>query len=397
METTPVRKLHVRQHFHSVGHGLFYSFDIADHDSKEERLLFVYDCGTKSQRHFLRTEIKNFEERHGHKTPIHVLTLSRFDYDHFHGLMNLLEGREKGEMVFLPRMSEVERLFHYIEGKEKYKDERYLKFIKDPASLLKEHFKKIYFVNKAERPAMYNPNQVELGKERLELVANVVDENHIDDNSYLKTDLGWIFYYYLSTPEPLKLAETENALKALGLKEKTLSEIVSEPELLKKIQAIFSEKQWTGHESSLACIHGPVSLQHCFPTGFWYARRCCHFLEHHFSRKRWLSLGGKDFCVLTGSVDLAQHWNGLKDKLQKIVKRISIFTLPHHGEKEHWHDDIVNDVDPDAWVVSSRIWSILLPGHKVLSNVKHEARGGEICKVHEFRNMAIERIFILKN
>lgn len=396
MDAQSTRKLHARHHFHSVGHGLFYSFDIADHESNEARLLFVYDCGTKSRRHFLRTEIKSFEKKHGEKTPIDLLVLSRFDHHHFLGLLSLLENRGMGEIVFLPKLSTAEKLFHTMLATESGHDDEYLNFIQDPSVFLAKYFKKVIFIKKAERPLMFNPTQVEPAKEKLELVSYSDDQVQIDDNSYLRTNLGWIFYFYLSTPEIFRLKQVEDELFSLGFSQKSFSEVLSNAVSLNKIKSIFAKHQWTEHETTLACVHGPSSAKHCCPTGFWYARRSLHFLEHHLANKRWLSLGGKDFCVLTGSLNLSKNWEDLRDKLQKISERISIFMIPHHGDHRHWNDAIVGDVDPDAWVISSRLWSLLVSGHKVLSAVKHESRGGEICSVHEFRNMAIERIFILK-
>ncbi len=395
MNQNLVRKLHVRQHFHSVGHGLFYSFDIMDHDSKEENLLFVYDCGTKSQCHFMNTELRSFDKRHGEKKAIHVLTLSCFDADHFHGLQNLLEDREKGEMVFLPKLTFAEKLFHRLSNISCRTDDEYWDFLENPHYFLEQHFKKVYFIQKALIPALFAPNQVELGHELIELIATEHEEKVIDDNAYLKTNLGWLFYFFLSSPEKSKMIQVDAALKKLNVENKNLNEIANDPILSEQVKLIFQKANWTLHETSLACVHGPVSVKQCFPTGFWYSRRCLHFLDHLLHRPRWLSLGGKDFCVLTGSMNLSKYWDDLKNKLHKIGPRISIFVIPQQGAHQHWNEKIVEDIDPDAWVLSSRIFSLLRFDHHVLSDLKHRSRGGEICKVHEFKNMAIERIFIL--
>ena len=396
MDAQNLRKFHARHYFHSVGHGLFYSFEIADHETKKTELLFVYDCGTNSQKHFLRSEIKSFENRHGEKNPIDVLVLSRLDYNHFLGLMSLLEGRESGDMVIIPHLTDVEKTYHLILHNQ-IQDAEYLEFIQNPKIFMNKFFKKIILVSKAERPMMFNPSSVFPAQEKFELVSSTTDQAMIDDNSYLRTNLGWIFYFYLSTPEQPILKQIEEEFYSLGFSQKSIEDNLHNSVTIEKMKEIFSRHQWTEHESNLVCVHGPSSNKHCSPTGFWYARRSFHFLEHHLANKKWRSLGGKEFCVLTGSMNLFKNWGSLRDKLQKISERISIFTIPHHGEREHWNDAIVRDVDPDAWVVSSRLWSLLVSNHKVLAALKHETRGGEICHVHEFRNMAIERIFILKD
>jgi len=353
MNQSLVRKLHVRQHFHSVGNGFFYGLDITDHDSKEEGLLFIYDCGAKSKKIFLQRELSTFNKRHDSTRAIDILVISSFDEVYFKGLFELLENRKKGENVFLPYLNMDERKRYSSSTHSGNSD--YLYFLNDPDLFLKKYFKKVYYVKKAEHALPYTPNHVGLGEEHIELVTNAgKEDNIIDDNSYLKTNLGWLFYFHTS---------------ASGDR---------------------------GTEKNLSCIHGPLSLKHCFPTGFWYSKRKIYLYNYCLRSTRWLSFGGKDFCVLTGAMNLKTGWDDLKIKLQKMHKRISIFIIPNCQKYECWNSQVASDLDPDAWIISSQFLSFFKFNNDVISDLKDLSRGAEICKIHEFRDLALERILILK-
>lgn len=93
--------------FHNIGQGLFYSGLLNLRDSKKHDVFsFVYDCGTDSNKLFLRREIESFKPllpsagTHNEKR-LDMLVISHLHDDHVNGLKYLLDN-VKVDTVVMP-------------------------------------------------------------------------------------------------------------------------------------------------------------------------------------------------------------------------------------------------------------------------------------------------------
>jgi hypothetical protein len=104
-----------------VGHGLFCSgFLTTDAGTRASAptpdFIWLYDCGTRSRRHYLERQLAGFEEqlrvaarRNSHPQMIHTCIISHLDEDHVSGLKGLL-GSTRVERIFLPYLTLVDRI-----------------------------------------------------------------------------------------------------------------------------------------------------------------------------------------------------------------------------------------------------------------------------------------------
>lgn len=91
-----MRRFHVQQRFHPVGHGTFMTGLLID--DGHSRFSWVYDCGSKKKRP--REESLNRMKTSGlWPHPIDMLVLSHFDDDHVNGLEALLRLRSVKSLV----------------------------------------------------------------------------------------------------------------------------------------------------------------------------------------------------------------------------------------------------------------------------------------------------------
>lgn len=94
----------VFQKFRPVGQGLFYSGSL---HSGSEKYNFVYDCGSVSEKQYLKSQI---DDHINTCLQIDLLIISHFDEDHVNGITSLIADRKRVRRLVLPYVSWAERL-----------------------------------------------------------------------------------------------------------------------------------------------------------------------------------------------------------------------------------------------------------------------------------------------
>jgi hypothetical protein len=98
--------LHFEYTFYPVGQGLFASGEISLGSNARHKFVWVYDCGTSSNKNLLETGIDDLRARYDR---IDLLILSHFDKDHISGVVNLLKHVRVG-ILMLPHLTLEQRL-----------------------------------------------------------------------------------------------------------------------------------------------------------------------------------------------------------------------------------------------------------------------------------------------
>ncbi|WP_139372503.1 hypothetical protein [Pseudomonas fluorescens] len=84
--------LHVRQHFHPVGHGTFFTGVVWNKKLRRAAFSWAYDCGARSQ-HRVEKAINDQNIAGWLPQEIDLLVLSHFDNDHVNGVEHFLRNR----------------------------------------------------------------------------------------------------------------------------------------------------------------------------------------------------------------------------------------------------------------------------------------------------------------
>jgi hypothetical protein len=106
---------HVRQRFHSVGHGTFLTgVVVGDGGTK---FSWVYDCGSRRSDP-LKNAMAEMEAWDYWPDPVDMVVLSHFDDDHVNGIENLLKNRRVGSLI-LPYSDWQQRLRDVAIGGQK--------------------------------------------------------------------------------------------------------------------------------------------------------------------------------------------------------------------------------------------------------------------------------------
>lgn len=368
--------------FHNVGQGLFYSGRIKMAHTRSFN--FVYDCGTKSPRHFLDQAITAYKN-HIQRNQIDLLVLSHFDIDHINGVDKLLSDVAVDKVV-IPYFTPIERLIIGLRNPgapEKSDDEKpydwYFDFLSDPVSFLIKNKKanQVIIVGGDSETEEYAKTKFkfsdqfredDIGKNDLNFIKmhddwqlkkqiSEHDPNWVQENKLLvKNHLHsvplsnyWIFKFFNYKVEEDTLEGFHNCLKNIGIDpddSNALREIIRSKEERKKIKMSYSKLRMKSNDTSLVLYHGPIKkpkhvsllCNYCIQRGYecfpFYLTK--HLCEHDSNRFGHL---------LTGDIDLNHKRNiELLKHYDEFKNQIKIVQVPHHGSVENWNSLIMLDL-----------------------------------------------------
>jgi hypothetical protein len=375
--------------FHPVGQGGFYTGKLCKNIGSHVEFNFIYDCGSLSDRTYLKSEINFFKNRLIQKK-LDVLGLSHLDDDHVNGVKDLLPGI-KCDHIFLPYLTPIQRLIVAIRHnpKDTYRFNEFLDFLKSPhrylLSIEGAEIGEITYVlgnqegeyfsrnNPPERPISTDENEFsfvnswdnipesELSSDLLEIIKTSNKSKIVfkKGNNGLILNSIWEFYFYNEPADDNKIKQYVDEVKILcGLKatdilsesdlERILSDIKKLKVLRKKFRDIFKKLNETG----LVLLHKPIGYKKAIFEKDCFSRQSRCFYRHNFKRyKRGLynefdeknTYNANYFwgnTLLTGDINLTQIGNS--DYIKKHLTENLIFQVPHHGSKTGWNKQYLN-------------------------------------------------------
>jgi hypothetical protein len=383
--------------FHPIGQGGFYTGKIYKNIGSRDEFNFIYDCGSLSDRPYLKKEINFFKNILNkskldtlNKSKLDMLVLSHLDDDHVNGLKDLLTGI-KCNQIYLPYLTPIQRLIVAIrhDTKDPYLLNDFLVFLKSPhrylLSIEGAEIGEIAYVlgnqegeylnrnTPSEGPISLDDNEFnlennwdnipesELSSDLLEII-NTGNKSKIifkKGNNALILNSIWEFYFYNEPADSNIIEQYINEVKALcGLKvtdilsqsdlEGILGDIEKLKDLRKKFRAIFKKLNETG----LVLLHKPIGYKKAIFEKNCFSRHPRSFYMHRFNRyKRGISSESYENnttnanyvwgnTLLTGDIGLIQIGNS--DYIKKHLSENLIFQVPHHGSKTDWKKQYLN-------------------------------------------------------
>jgi hypothetical protein len=337
--------------FHAVGQGLFYSGRFRHRNGS--KFSFVYDCGTDSNRKYIKTELEFFKNGfNGDK--LDLLIISHFHRDHINFIPDLLRKTNGVKKVFLPYLSPEERELALLEYRARNNvatndpndepdEPSVIQLITNPISFLNENnVEEIIIIHpdneekkdideEQDDSFLDDLNSLENGFElvnNLEInrAANRRDGQqnvrHYFSRGYLVLNRIWKFKFFNYKREELDLGAFKSLLQRElllpDLEFGTIEDVLNEdPKRFKKAYEKFFGGGQKINNTSLLLYHGPILEKIIRP----YSKLSFFF--------------GKT--LLTGDIDLrVEILDDLISKWEEdFLKRIVLFQIPHHGSKNN--------------------------------------------------------------
>jgi len=384
-----------------VGQGLFYTGTIGRGGQASPRFAMVYDCGTTSQRQFIKSEMSRplYWTRHITTRPyrsIEMLTISHYDYDHINGIPDLLKICNVTN-VFMPYLSPVERLALAL-SKVRFEN-WYYDFLSDPATFLLNtgRVQKIIVMGGGatdgdiEAQEDGDRRQDEMLTIDLPPDPSLVQEIRTNDPGWLRdgririknhdgrvvVEGLWLFRFFCYRWKEKMYRFTE-CLREHGIigpqgKERRDSEwmrsIITHkgirPDLYEVVRPCLKQcyvDESPGKEinnSSLALYHGPIDGA---ISRYRLSKRQVKVRTHETEHYTVKGIGrGRSYGqLLLGDINLQPHvYKEMKKHYrseQNLLCRVYLCLLPHHGSAESWNENILSDLSrAKVWVASSGI------------------------------------------
>ena len=374
--------VHGKFKFDTVGQGLFYWGILNDNN---RQFSFVYDCGSTSKTR-IDERVENFKEILGCCQELDMLVISHFDEDHMNGIRELLIDT-KVKNIFIP--------YYHLDD--------YLLFVCFIYGYgIAANIGNIVLVpstdaikNEAEGD-IENLNNNDFGIDRANHIPDnlKVDNINIFKANKIKFQLKkiWEFKFYNVELKPKDYDGIESEIKK-KLDGSSLEEFIKKPGSKKELQEIYKKYIKTHHgnskqnQSSLCLYHGPCDdlrlLMRCVCGFYWfypYKSRFCELMSNG--------------TILTGDISLV---NSTSDKekpyyesfiqcFEKYLEKTGIFQIPHHGSKNTWNKQILEDFPNSIFVNSAGENSNNHPDRTVLCDILNESRiirfSNERCGVY---------------
>lgn len=352
--------------FHNIGQGLFYSGLLNLRDSKKHNVFsFVYDCGTDSNKLFLRREIESFKPllpsagTHNEKR-LDMLVISHLHDDHVNGLKYLLDN-VKVDTVVMPYIDDGLKSLALIESS---RNSDFLRtFYLDPVNWLASRGVRRILLLGAEgtdtkgeelssgQPINNDDSDIYVDPESVIRTGSVGSASTI----YLKSrstvscrNYCWEFQFENLKLDPAVIASYQSIIEDYKRKYKSLENILIDKRLTKNLRDDIKETQlkYTLNRTSVVMLHRPIASDAYVQFGF--CNGCFHryFMPHIHIED---ILCGS---ILTGDVDLkeGESFDILDDS--SVRHGYSVVQFPHHGAKNDYNIEYFHTLPAITTVVS---------------------------------------------
>lgn len=352
--------------FHHIGQGLFYSGLLNLKDSKKHDVFsFVYDCGTDSNKLFLRREIESFKPLLPsagilNKKKINMLVISHLHDDHVNGLEHLLDDVEV-DTVVMPYIDDGLKSLPLVESTD---DSDFLRtFYLDPVGWFTERGVRRILLLGAEgtdtkgddlsfRQSLNNDDS-DIYVEPENVVgtgsANGTSIVYLESRSTVRCKkCCWEFKFENLKLDSALIDSYKNIVEDYIRKYHSLENILKNKQLIQDLRNDIKETQlkYTLNRTSVVMLHRPIASDAYVQFGF--CNGCFHryFMPHIHIED---ILCGS---ILTGDVDLkeGESFDILDDS--SVRHGYSVVQFPHHGAKNDYNIEYFHTLPAITTVVS---------------------------------------------
>lgn len=364
--------VHGKFKFDTVGQGLFYWGILNDND---RQFSFVYDCGSTSKTR-IDERVENFKEILGCCQELDMLVISHFDEDHMNGISELLIDT-KVKNVFIP--------YYYLDD--------YLLFVCFIYGYgIAANIGNIILVPPTDtienniEGDIENIDNNDLGLDRRNGIPDnlKVDNINIFKANKIKFQLKkiWEFKFYNVELKPKDYDGIESEIKK-KLDDSSLEEFIKKPSSKKELQAIY-KKYIKIHRNNSEQNQSSLCLYHGSRDNLRLLMRCrcvCGFYWLYPYKSRFCELMSNG-TILTGDISLVDSISD-KEKLyyesfiqcfEKYLEKTGVFQIPHHGSKNTWNKQILEDFPNSIFVNSANENNHNHPDRIVLCDILNVGR-----------------------
>jgi hypothetical protein len=399
---------------------------------------YVYDCGSISKRHSLKTEIDSLvSELRNQSKNLDLVFISHAHEDHLNGLPHLLDKATGvvADVVVMPLLSPVDRLIGLASAQRSSarRGSRFFRsFMIDPLGALAGlGVKRVIQISASglgqeylevggEPPSLDNVNQEQAprlasgwsitGRERLS-AQSASDRGRVADDSAFEIEIGgfplWLLVPYVD-PGVTRHHEKflELLAKSLGRTKEELLTWLTRPGsievLAKKHRRMLRhcyEKISNLNGTSMSLYSGPrfhpngrpeiTPVFSGYAGNLGFARRSwiwwCVSRYHrrqNGGRIAWLSSGDSELGELSSRSAFLAHYS-------RVLSTVGTFVLPHHGSEPNFDVGLLRAIQPNACISSSASkgkWRH--PAKEVVDEI--ETRGILIARVNEILDTRLD-------
>lgn len=337
--------------FHNIGQGLFYSGLLNLKDSKNHDVFsFVYDCGTDSNKLFLRREIESFKPLlpsagTPNEKKINMLVISHLHDDHVNGLEHLLDDVEV-DTVVMPYIDDGLKSLPLVESTD---DSDFLRtFYLDPVNWLASRGVRRILLLGAEGTDTKGDDlsfRQSLNNDDTDIYVepeNVVGTGRASGTSivYLESrstvrckKYCWEFKFENLKLDSALIDSYKNIVEDYIRKYHSLENILKNKQLIQDLRNDIKETQlkYTLNRTSVVLFHRPIASDAYVQFGFYDC--CFHRYFMPYIHIEDILCGS----ILTGDVDLkeGESFDILDDS--SVRHEYSVVQFPHHGAKNDYN------------------------------------------------------------
>lgn len=351
--------------FHNIGQGLFYSGLLNIKDSNNHDVFsFVYDCGTDSNKLFLRREIESFKPLlPSAGTPnekrLNMLVISHLHDDHVNGLKYLLDN-VKVDTVVMPYIDDGLKSLSLIESS---RNSDFLRtFYLDPVNWLASRgVRRILLLGAEDADTKGDDLSFRQSLNNDDPDIYVDPESVISTSSasgtsivYLKSrstvscrKCCWEFKFENLKLDPTVIASYKSIVEDYIKKYHGLADILLDKQLTKDLRDdIRTQCGNIFNRTSVVLLHRPIASDSHVQFGFC---DCCSF--RYIMPHKYID-GILCGSILTGDVDLKEDesFDILDDS--SVQHMYSVVQFPHHGAKNDYNIEYFRTLPAIANVLS---------------------------------------------
>lgn len=337
---------------HNVGEGLFYTGKVGDFS-------FVYDCGSTRRRH-LNSVVSKY--KNSFKIPkVDLLILSHLHDDHIAGLNALVKNpRVSIDTVIFPYLSPIERLI--LSLNKISLPQWFYEFWADPVKyLIEKDVRRVILLggSEANRPKeVLKPDEPSENEGEQLDVSEMPDDNDLHKEVIIKDghwkrffDQGrlltkshdgyihrrvprgiWFFRFFNCRVKDSKLNQFDQCIRPIT-RRVGLTDIIRSRSKLRQLKKCYRSLQKDFNNTSTVVYHAPV-------------------LHDYHGAYRQSTFGH----LLTGDINLNQKWTDIETHFGKVLSKLSLCLVPHHGAKNNWNKAFLAKVPQRCqWIISSGI------------------------------------------
>jgi len=425
--------------FNTAGQGCFYSGNIKI--ERHQSFNFIYDCGTLSNRKFIKAEIDKYSERlkDVNSGILDLLIISHLDSDHINQIKYLLGRINSCKLAIMPYVYPAERLQIYLSSKHKdedgISDSDYYEFLINPAGYLlgsgkvdqvlfftsgdtgideappdntpvpfdnvEEFNRDVYRVSKDFKKSKVSEidsiDDLE-GKDTIkELVGNgkVLFASH---NQKIFVGAFWEFYFFCKSQSNASIEDFKNLVKkrVKGLK---LSDRLNKGDLttilgsknLPKVKEAFKKKFKDFNSTGLICYHRPMNLIDFYSNLYKIKRKKkSHCLYNYWNE------------YIHNATLLLADFN-LNEVLPKYVvnnfSTVLVFQIPHHGSRKNWTLRFMNNLIDCCYSVINFGYGNKYghPSSEVIEDLRHRDFKPRYCFNTQFSGLEYTHMVVLSD